>query len=135
MICVFAGKPFTRALRHPSPSAKSQHLFFLYRPTPYLYFSLSYHLLLYMSFSLCASIYLSVCLFVYQYICLHPFPSVCTVCLSVIVWSSIYPSGGSRIYKRGGGIKYWICCLYNHAFIKLPKPQGGNSASPKRPFF
>ena len=34
-------------------------------------------------------------------------------------------SGGSRIYKRGGGIKYWICCLYYHTFIKLTKPQDG----------
>ena len=27
--------------------------------------------------------------------------------------------------KGGGGIKYWICCLYYHTFIKLTKPQGG----------
>ena len=48
--------------------------------------------------------------------------SVCSIQddYSVVSKSVVDPG-----FTKGGGIKYWICCLYYHTFIKLTKPQGG----------
>ena len=45
-------------------------------------------------------------------------------CSCALEWWDVH-SGGSRICKRGGGghkIMY-ACCLYDHTFVYLPKPQ------------